>query len=37
MIIATIEDDRYTYYITEEMRKYRMPEPRITKNFIKQQ
>lgn len=36
MIIATIDDDRYTYYITEPMSVYRMPEPRITENFIKQ-
>jgi len=36
MIIATIEDNDYTYYITERMDEQVMPEPRITKNFIKQ-
>lgn len=34
MIIATVEDDNYTYYITERMNEQVRQEPRITKNFI---
>lgn len=35
MIIATIEGDRYTYYITEPMNEmHRRPNFKITNNFI---